>query len=106
MKRDQMVASRLSEEMVKDLQTIENAEESDRATTVRKLLATAISGWKLEHYARQYGDGKISMARAAGEAGVTMWEMMEYARQRKISSQYDMAALEHDIAEVAARGER
>ncbi|MBM3934101.1 MAG: hypothetical protein FJ319_07345 [SAR202 cluster bacterium] len=100
MKKEQMVGSRLPEEMVRDLETIERLEQSDRATTVRKLLAKAIASWKLDYFARQYGDGKVSTARAAREAGVTVWEMMEYLRLKKITSQYDMAALDHDLAQL------
>jgi predicted HTH domain antitoxin len=58
-------------------------------------------GWKLSHYASLYGKGKISMARAAHEAGVSLWEMMEYTRREKIAAQYDLADLEEDLAALA-----
>ena len=38
--------------------------------------------------ARKYGDGEISLARAAREAGITLWEMMAYLRQQKVPAQY------------------
>ena len=41
MKQGQMVASRLPEEMVRDLELIERWEQTDRSTTVRKLLHRA-----------------------------------------------------------------
>ena len=34
--------------------------------------------WKREYYARQYGDGCMTLARAARDAGVSLWEMMSY----------------------------
>ena len=37
----------------------------DGSKSVRKLLASAIRQWKLEHYVRLYGDGKLTLARAA-----------------------------------------
>ena len=40
-------------------------EQSDRSTTVRRWLASAVHDWKHKHYARQYGDGKVTLARAA-----------------------------------------
>ena len=64
---------------------------------VRRLLAKAIQQWKLEHHVRLYGDGKLTLARAARDAGVSMWEMMDYARTRKVPAQYDLEDLERDL---------
>ena len=72
--RDHMVGTRLPQELVRELQFIEEVEQSDRSTTVRRLLARAIQQWKLEHYVRLYGDGKLTLARAAQETGVSLWE--------------------------------
>ena len=98
-----MVGTRLPAELVRDLETIEETEQSDRSTTVRKLLYRAIKDWKLEHYARLYGDGKLTLARAARDAGVSLWEMMDYARQRKIRGQYDLEDFQQDLKLVYAR---
>ncbi len=103
MKKEQMVGSRLPLEMVADLELIERAEQSDRSTTVRKLLRRAVADWKKEHYARQYGDGKLTLARAASEASVSLWEMMDYLHRHKVSAQYDLGDLEHDMAAVEAK---
>ena len=72
-----MVGTRLPRDLVPELERIEHTEQSDRSTTVRKLLARAIAEWKIEHYARLYGDGKLTRARAARDAGVSIWEMMD-----------------------------
>ncbi|MBV9282756.1 MAG: UPF0175 family protein, partial [Chloroflexi bacterium] len=98
--KDQLVTSRLPEEMVRDLELIERWEQSDRSTTVRKLLRRAIADWKREFYARQYGDGAMTLARAAEEAGVSLWEMMDYVRQRKVAAQYDLEDLRQDLRAI------
>ncbi len=103
MKKEQMVGTRLPEELVHDLERIEDAEQSDRSATVRKLLSRAVRDWKLEHYARLYGEGKITLARAARDAGVSIWEMMDYARQKKISAQYDLEDFQKDFKTVFER---
>lgn len=97
MKKERMVGTRLPLELVRELELIENVEQSDRLTTVRRLLAKAIQQWKLEHYARLYGDGKLTLARAARDAGVSLWEMMDYARARKVPAQYDLEDLNRDL---------
>jgi predicted HTH domain antitoxin len=103
MSKTMMVGTRLPAELVRDLRTIEGAEQSDRSTTVRKLLHRAIQDWKLDHYAGQYGAGRLTLARAAREAGVSLWEMMDYARQSRIPAQYDLDDLRQDIAQAQAR---
>ena len=77
-------------------------EQSDRSTTVRRLLASAVHDWKLKHYARQYGDGKVTLARAARDAGVSLWEMMDYARALKVPSQYELRDLQRDLETISA----
>jgi len=103
MKKERMVGARLPQQLVRELELIERTEQADRSTTVRKLLAKAIGEWKLEHYARLYGDGKLTLARAARDAGASVWEMMDYVRTRKIAAQYDLSDLEHDIKGVYER---
>ncbi len=101
MKKGQMVGARLPMGLVRELEFIEEVEQVDRSTTVRRLLAKAIREWKLEHFARQYGDGKLTMARAARDAGVSLWEMMEYVRDRKVAVQYDLEDLRQDLDTVS-----
>ncbi len=100
MKKERMVGARLPLELVRELELIENVEQSDRSTTLRKLLSNAVRQWKLEHYARLYGDGKVTLARAARDAGVSLWEMMDYARIRKTPVQYDLEDLERDLQTI------
>lgn len=103
MKQYTMVGARLPKELVRDLEAIEQAEQSDRSTTVRKLLAAAIDRWKLDYYAHQYGRGKVSLARAAREAGVSLWEMQSFVREQKIPAQYDREDFEHDLRTIYER---
>ncbi len=100
MKKERMVGTRLPLELLSELELIEDAEQSDRSTTVRRLLSKAIRQWKLDHYVRLYGEGKLTLARAACEAGVSLWEMMDYARTTKIPAQYDLEDLQRDVGTI------
>ncbi len=102
MKKEQMVGARLPLELVQALELIEEVEQSDRSSTVRRLLVKAVQEWKLEHYARLYGDGKLTLARAAHDAGVSLWEMMAYVRDKKILVQYDLEDLQRDLGTIAS----
>ncbi len=105
MKKEQTVSARLPMGLVRDLELIEEVEQSDRSTTVRRLLASGVHDWKLKHYARQYGDGKVTLARAACDAGVSLWEMMDYSRARKVPAQYELKDLQRDLETISAASE-
>lgn len=97
-----MVGTRLPDTVVRDLEAIEQVEQADRSTTVRKLLSRAIQEWKLDHYSRLYGSGKLTLALAAREAGVSLWEMMDYVKTRRITAQYDLEDFERDLKTVTS----
>jgi predicted HTH domain antitoxin len=102
MKKEQMVGTRLPDAVVRDLEAIEQVEQADRSTTVRKLLSRAIQDWKLDHYSHLYGSGKLTLARAAREAGVSLWEMMDYVKTKKITAQYDLEDFQRDLQTIVA----
>ena len=43
---------------------------------------------------------EVSALTAARDAGVSMWEMMDYARARKVPAQYDIEDLERDLGTI------
>jgi len=91
-----IVGTRLPKDLVKELERIEAAEHTDRSTTVRNLLTSAIQQWNMD-YARQYAQGRLSMAKSAEQAGVTLWEFQTYVRQHKLPAQYDTEEFAHDL---------
>ncbi|MCY3591061.1 MAG: UPF0175 family protein [Acidobacteria bacterium] len=82
--------------LVREVELIEEVERSDYSTIVRGLLARAVHAWKLEHSARQYSEGKITLTRAAHDAGVKLWEMTDYARASNVPTQYELEDLQQD----------
>ncbi len=103
MKQNSIVGARLPKNLVKELERIEEAEQTDRSTTVRKLLTQAIQHWNLEHCASAYAEGRVSMARAAQDAGVSLWEFHNYLREHKVASQYDLQEFEHDLRAITSK---
>jgi predicted HTH domain antitoxin len=59
-----------------------------------------------DHYSRLYGSGKLTLARAAREARVSLWEMMDYVKTKKITAQYDLEDFQRDLKTVAASERR
>lgn len=103
MRKEQTIASRVPAELLADLQRIEEVEHVDRSTAVRRLLYMAIREWKLEYATKLYMENRVTLARAAAEAGVPVREMMEHLRQKKVPMQYDLADFEEDLKGIYAR---
>lgn len=103
MKKEEIIASRVPPDLVDDLKKIEATEHMDRSTVVRRLLYVGLREWKLEHAARLYQENRVTLGRAAEEAGVPVREMMEYLRQKKIPAQYDLDDFERDLKGIYAR---
>ena len=103
MKKEEMVAARLPETLVSDIKKIEDVEQTDRSTVLRKLLNKAVADWKKEYAAKRYADGSITLERAAMDAGISIREMMDYLKQKKTVSQYDKEDLEEDMTNFYKR---
>ena len=97
-KKEELVAARLPEDLVNALRKIEEVEQVDRSTTVRKLLSRAVAEWRRDYAARLYAERKVTLERSASEAGVSVREMMEYLRAKKVPGQYELSDLEEDMA--------
>ncbi len=97
MKKEELVATRLPKSLVSDLKKIEDMEQSDRSTVLRRLLSRAITDWKKEYAASLYAESRVTLERAAKDASVSVREMMDYLKARKIPGQYDVEDLEEDM---------
>ena len=100
----EIVSTRVTDSMAKDLAEIEKEEKTDRATIVRKLLAQAIADWKLEKALTLYGEGKVTLWKAAKIADLSLWEMMEVVRERKIPFQYAYEDFREDFEQALKEG--
>jgi len=94
----EIVSTRVSDDLAKDLSKIEEVEKADRATVVRKLLAASVAEWKKEYALKLYSQGKVTLWRAARFAEVTLREMMELAAERGIEFKYTLKDLDEDLA--------
>ncbi len=97
MKKEELVATRLPENLLTELKRIESVEQTDRSTVLRKLLNKAISDWKKEYAGKLYAEGKVTLERAAMDSDVSVREMIEYLKDRRVPAQYDLEDLEEDM---------
>jgi len=91
------ISIKLPEDIIRTIKEIEETEQMDKATAVRKLLAKAIEKWKEERAIQLYRDGKATLWRAAGMANLSLREMMKLVAEKGIEMQYTEKDLEEDI---------
>lgn len=91
------VSFRLPEETDRMLEELSKEEVKDKSEIVRELLAIGIKEKKLQRAIKLYIEGKATMWKAARIAGLSLWQMMEVMRERKIEVQYGLRELEEDL---------
>ena len=99
----QQLNVRLAPEMIRELDEIAQEENLDKTTVVRRLLANAIQHWRLENALMLYQEGRITKARVAEMAGVSIYEVMDALRQRGLQTQYTLEEAMTDIKDILSR---
>lgn len=92
------ISVRLDKDILKDLSKIEKRWRADRSESVRRLLAEAIHSHKIKNALEMLRQHKISIGKAAEDCGVSLWEMLDIARQENIGwTAYSKSDLEKDL---------
>lgn len=94
------VTARLPREMLREVERLAERMKVDRSELIRRLLDSALRERRIEDAVLAYREGRATLWRAAGMAGVSLREMMELARERKIPVSYTLDDLRRDVGYV------
>lgn len=94
------VTARVSEDLYEKIERIQEEEQTDRSTAIKRLLERGVGDWQVETAVRRYQDGEISVGRAAKLADVSIWRFLDILGERGIEMNYDESDLEADLAAV------
>jgi len=78
------IATRVPKEIDKFLEKIMREEKLDKSTTTRKILEIGITEWRKEKAVELLRKGKATLAKAAEIAGISIYEMIEIVKEKKI----------------------
>jgi hypothetical protein len=84
---------RLERDLLDALDELASEESIDRAELARRLLRDGLKRERLARAMRRYRDGEASAARAAEEAGISLYEMLDRIRAEGIPWDPDSAEL-------------
>jgi double-stranded uracil-DNA glycosylase len=91
---------RLAADLVSALERVAQVESTDRATVIRRLLEASLRDWETERAVEAYRRGDVSLGRAAEEAGLTQWELLELLHDAGIAYPLDVDDVEGRLREL------
>lgn len=69
----------------------------DRSTVIRRFLLKAVKDWLIEKSLEEYEEGKLTLWQAAEKCGLSLWEMIDEARKRRVHVPYTLEELKEDL---------
>ncbi|MCW4045859.1 MAG: UPF0175 family protein [Candidatus Bathyarchaeota archaeon] len=78
------LAVRVPEEVDKEIREIIEEEKLDKATVVRNLLEIGIAEWRKQTAVELLQRGKVTFAKAAEIAKLSLWEFADLVKQRNV----------------------
>ncbi len=99
----QTVSVRISEETLAEVDRLADRLKTDRSEALRRFLERGLREARLDVALELLRESRVSMGRAAELAGVTLYEMLDLARQRGVPSGYGPQDLERDLHELGLR---
>ncbi len=98
-----LLAVRIPEEIEKEIQEVIEREGLDKATVVRTLLELGISEWRRQTALELLRDRKVTFAKAAETAKLSLWEFADLLKQRNIEwVRYTLEEIEKEFREASA----
>jgi double-stranded uracil-DNA glycosylase len=92
---------RLDDDVVNRLERVAREESSDRATVIRRLLKGALRQWEVDRAVDSYRRGQTSLGRAAEEAGLTQWELLDLIKRAHVAYPLDPDEVPARLTEAA-----
>ena len=97
------LAVRIPAEVEKELHEIIEQEKLDKATVVRNLLEIGIVEWRKQTALDFLREGKVTFAKAAEIAKLSLWEFADLVRQRNVNwVRFTPEEVEKEIREASA----
>lgn len=91
------ITTRVEEPLAKEIDEIVKRELTDRSTVIRRLLAKGTKEWQIERAMQDYEEGKITLWQAAETCGMSLWEMIEEVKKKRVHVPYTLDDLKEDL---------
>lgn len=92
-----LVSTRVTEEVDDELEWYAKKEKVGKTIALRRALDKGLKEIKLEYVLDLYQKGKITLMKASEIAGISLWEILEIVREKKLPMHYTSEDVEKDI---------
>lgn len=79
------ISARVPDDLEAELEEFIEAENLNRSTAIRKLLAEGLDDWRQERALDSLEAGDVTLSRGAELAGLSVWDFAALARGRDVS---------------------
>ncbi len=92
-----VITARIEDNYFEDMKEIEREEQTEMATVMRRLLASAIKQWKIKKALELLKKRKVTIRKAAEIAGVSYVEIYDLMAREDIDIGYTISDLKKDF---------
>lgn len=92
-----LISTRVPREVEADITKLAREKHTGKTLVLREVIIKGLAGLKLEYALDLYKKGKVTLWKAAQLSDVSLWEMMEIVKERKIPAQYGEKELKEDL---------
>ncbi len=79
------ISARIPKELAIELERLMREEHLEKSAALRKLLHLGLRDYRLERALAELGKGKVSLSKAAEDAGVSVWELVDEAARHRVT---------------------
>ena len=97
-----LISTRIPDHLEEELEWYAKKEKVGKTIALRKILDKGLKEIKLEYALDLYQKGKITLWKAAEIANLSLWEMVDIVRERRIPMFYTLEDVEKDL-EIAKK---
>ena len=92
-----LISTRVPDDLDEELEWYAKKEKIGKTIALRRVLDKGLKEIRLEHALNLYQRGKVTLMKAAETAGMSLWEILEIVREKKIPMHYTLEDAEKDI---------
>jgi len=97
------LAVRIPKEIEKEILEVVERSKLDKATVVRNLLELGIAEWRKQTALELLRDGKVTFAKAAEMAKLSLWKFADLVKQRNVEwVRFTPEEIEKELKEASA----
>ena len=79
-----LISTRIPEDMEEEIKWYAEKEKIGRTIALRKILDKGLKEFRLEYALEQLASHNVTLGRAAELAGISIWEMLDIVKKKKI----------------------